>query len=536
MIGQLILKEFQTNSLFKTHGIKRVISIISSIVLLAFFICLEILIYSLIYNKINVYADLNDSFFIVLIFAITILGILGYVPITQKTFFNSESERLIYSTLPLTSYDIILSKGVNLYTKLLIFNLSTSYVFGATYAYIRSSNFTFYIIFFFMMLLLTFLMEGVAFLLVIPFNEFKKLLSKYKILSFIIMIALLLFLVISYSLILNAFINLVRDASLDNLFTASNIEFLNYIAKYLLPISSMTYFSRTLDMSVNFLGSFLIPLFIFSIGTIILNLYIKKYFNSSLAQFNNKKVKSLTYKFTNETNALIRKEIHLALNKNDGIFSYISLIIAEPFLVFSVVSSVNLIFNTGNLNYVLTLFPSIYLTLDTLLILLFLSIINLNSSMSIAKEKNTLLIMKTLPVSYFKQFLIKLSVPSILSFISYLIGLILLVSFKEISVINFFMMILIGASSIISLNISSLYTDLRGKKENNFLVTFIGFIFPIITVGVGTVTIVFIDNEFSELIFFSIILLIQILYMVSLLINIKKRISKLFLRFEGVNL
>ena len=180
MIGQLILKEFQTNSLFKTHGIKRVISIISSIMLLAFFICLEILIYSLIYNKINVYADLNDSFFIVLIFAITILGILGYVPITQKTFFNSESERLIYSTLPLTSYDIILSKGVNLYTKLLIFNLSTSYVFGATYAYIRSSNFTFYIIFFFMMLLLTFLMEGVPFLLVIPFNEFKKLLSKYN--------------------------------------------------------------------------------------------------------------------------------------------------------------------------------------------------------------------------------------------------------------------------------------------------------------------------------------------------------------------
>ena len=350
------------------------------------------------------------------------------------------------------------------------------------------------------------------------------------------MIALLLVLVISYSLILNAFINLVRDASLDNLFTASNIEFLNYIAKYLLPISSMTYFSRTLDMSVNFLGSFLIPLFIFSIGTLILNLYVKKYFNSSLAQFNNKKVKSLTYKFTNETNALIRKEIHLALNKNDGIFSYISLIIAEPFLVFSVVSSVNLIFNTGNLNYVLTLFPSIYLTLDTLLILLFLSIINLNSSMNIAKEKNTLLIMKTLPVSYFKQFLIKLSVPSILSFASYLIGLILLVSFKEISVINFFMMILIGASSIISLNISSLYTDLRGKKVNNFLVTFIGFIFPIITVGVGTVTIVFIDNEFSEFIFFSIILLIQLLYMVSLLINIKKRISKLFLRFEGVNL
>ena len=201
--------------------------------------------------------------------------------------------------------------------------------------------------------------------------------------------------------------------------------------------------------------------------------------------------------------------------------------------MFSVVSAVNLIFNTGNLNYISTLFPAIFLTVDIILIMLFIAIINTTSSMSLTKEKNTLIIMKTLPVSYFKQLLIKISVPTILSFISYLVTILALVIFNEISYIDFAFLILVGALSILLLNLISLYNDLKSKSKSSLMTVIISFIFPLFAVGVGVLLSLLVEAEFETLVFFASIIVLEILVILFFVIKVKSRVTKLFMKYEG---
>ena len=193
----------------------------------------------------------------------------------------------------------------------------------------------------------------------------------------------------------------------------------------------------------------------------------------------------------------------------------------------------NLIFGTGNLNYISTLFPSIFLTVDVILIMLFIAIINTTSSMSLIKEKNTLIIMKTLPVSYFKQLLIKISVPTILSFISFFVSILALVIFNEISLVDFAFLILVGGLSIILLNIIALYSDLKSKNKSSLLTVLISFVFPLFAVALGALLSLLVEAFLETVIFFLSIIALELIVISFFVIKIKSRVTKLFMKYEG---
>ena len=66
MIARLFLKEFKESSFLAKKGMKKIFTLLSSLVLLALFITLEVLLYINIFDKVNVYTDFNDALFIII--------------------------------------------------------------------------------------------------------------------------------------------------------------------------------------------------------------------------------------------------------------------------------------------------------------------------------------------------------------------------------------------------------------------------------------------------------------------------------------
>ena len=533
MIARLFIKEFKQTSFLAKKGVKKIFNLISSLLLLALFIVLEVVLYINIFDKVNVYTGFNDALFIIISFALFIAGIFSLVPITYNAFFKNSKERIILGTSPASTFDIIFAKALNIFFKSLLFTFSTIFALSVAYGVKSEADFLFFVLMFFNSIAIAILLETFAFILVIPFREIRKVISRFKIVSFIVMMIFLIALALLYGFILNLFVNLIRNDDIGSLFTTDNVELMKNVSNYLWPVSSAINLAKVNEVNLNFV---IILSFIIFTGTIAIfafNRYLTNYYQGANVFNKRKKHHIFSVKLTSIEGALIRKEFNLALSNSDGIFSYISLIILEPFLVFSVISAVNLIFNTGNLNYISTLFPAIFLTVDVILIMLFIAIINTTSSMSLTKEKNTLIIMKTLPVSYFKQLLIKISVPTILSFISYLVTILALVIFNEISYIDFAFLILVGALSILLLNLISLYNDLKSKSKSSLMTVLISFIFPLFAVGVGVLLSLLVEAEFETLVFFASIIVLEILVILFFVVKVKSRVTKLFMKYEG---
>ena len=92
MIARLFLKEFKESSFLAKKGMKKIFTLLSSLVLLTLFITLEVLLYINIFDKVNVYTDFNDALFIIIEFALFIVGIFSLVPITYNAFFKNQKE------------------------------------------------------------------------------------------------------------------------------------------------------------------------------------------------------------------------------------------------------------------------------------------------------------------------------------------------------------------------------------------------------------------------------------------------------------
>ncbi len=533
MIDRLFLKEFKESSFLAKKGMKKIFTLLSSLVLLALFITLEVLLYINIFDKVNVYTDFNDALFIIIEFALFIIGMFSLVPLTYNAFFKNQKERIILGTSPASSFDIIFAKALNIFFKSLLFVFSTMFPLMVAYGIKSETDFIFFVLMFFTLLGVGVLIETFAFLLVIPFREIRKIVSRYRIISFIVMMIFLILLALLYGGVLNLFVNLIRNDDIGSLFTVDNVEVMKTVSSFLYPIKNVIELSKVNEVNLNFVIFISFIIFSFVIALFTFNKYLLNYYQGANTFINRKKHKIFSIRLSSIEGALIRKEFNLALSNSDGIFSYISLIILEPFLVFSVISAVNLIFGTGNLNYISTLFPSIFLTVDVILIMLFIAIINTTSSVSLIKEKNTLIIMKTLPVSYFKQLLIKISVPTILSFISFFVSILALVIFNEISLIDFAFLILVGGLSIILLNIIALYSDLKSKNKSSLLTVLISFVFPLFAVSLGALLSLLVEAYLETVIFFLSIIALELIVISFFIIKIKSRVTKLFMKYEG---
>ena len=202
------------------------------------------------------------------------------------------------------------------------------------------------------------------------------------------------------------------------------------------------------------------------------------YYKTSSISKKQKEIKVLSV-----SKALIKKEFIMLFKDNSYIFSYTGLLIMMPFLSFVVINSLNSIIY-DNLRIYAVYFPELINGLNLVLILLFISVINANASLSVSREEKAIQIVKYLPIDPFKQMAIKLIAPISLSSASLLISEIVLISTSTINWYIFLVSLVLGLALIVFTNVFGILVDMHDKNSNikyklSYLTSLISIVYPL---------------------------------------------------------
>lgn len=526
MVLNIFLRELFSSRLFLNKGFKRVYNILFMLLWISILVIFLSYTYNLFYDRLSVFANFNRYFLVILIAIFTILIAIYSVKDINRVYFNNKNEKILLTSRPIDIYSILFGKLLYIYLRIFIYTLFTSFLVLLLYGIKLDYSITYYFYSIINTIFLSLFSLSLSLIFSICFRFIFNLIKRNKIILIIFTIIISFSLAIIYAFLLNLFVNLVRNEGINTLFNTTSINNLINLSSNIYLIYNLINFNLNISKLTNLLISLGIIFSLFFISIICFKLYYTFYLKEN--SNNNKHYLDHQVRLLSPTKALIKKELFLSFNNDDGIFSYLSLILVEPLLIYVVISAIHLIFNTGNLNYIRYLYPNAYLTIDTILIILFISVINSTSSISLEKEKQMLIKIKTLPISPIKQLSIKMFVPYIISSIFYLISLLILVITKEITGLSFLFLLMIGLFILLILNLSSIYTDL--KMKNGFISVLLDFILPIFYVMVSFILSLFID--LNESYYYLIIIGCLIITLIGLLINYKKRIEDGFIKHE----
>ena len=526
MVLNIFLRELYSSRLFLNKGFKRLINILFSILWILILVIFLGYTYNLFYDRLSVFANFNRYFLIILITIFTLLIAIYSIKDINRVYFNNKNEKILLTSRPIDTYSILFGKLLYIYLRIFIYTLFTSFLVLLLYGIKLDYSVTYYFYSIINTIFLSLFSLSLGFIFSIIFRFIFNLIKRNKIILIIFTIIISFSLAIIYAFLLNLFVNLVRNEGINTLFNTTNINNLINLSSNIYPIYNLINFNLNISKLTNLLISLGVIFCLFFIGIICFKLYYSFYLKEN--SNNTKHYLDHQVRLLSPTKALIKKELFLSFNNDDGIFSYISLILVEPLLIYVVISAIHLIFNTGNLNYIRFLYPNAYLTIDTILIILFISVINSSSSIALEKEKQMLIKIKTLPISPVKQLSIKMVVPYCISSLFYLISLLVLVISKEVTGLSFLFLLIIGLLTLIILNLSSIYTDL--KLKNGLISVLLDFILPIFYVMISFVLSLFID--LTEAYYYLIIIACLIITLALLFINYKKRIANGFINHE----
>lgn len=444
--------------------------IISAIIKTLFILCvIGIIVFMLtgILNKIKIYDGANEAFMSFCLEIVSIILILSNTIRANKLFYNHNDISLT-SKYPIKSSSIILSKLIFLFVTYYYTAIIFTYPMLVAYGIISNLSVGFYFIAFLYPLFTFFFDIGIALLLLIPYNFIKKRLKSYFILRFVLYLAAFILFSILYSLVLSVYIELVAGGDLFSLFTKDTINKFQMARMFEIPASPFIGFA--VENELWNLLLILVNLCVFAFGTTLSIIY---YNHSKDLSHRNKPIGSKTkYKSQNSIICLIKKELSI-LSKNDNyIVSFMCLLIIQPFLAYLIIYALNMIFRTGNFAYYISIVPNFIPLLDIFVLILFTLIINQGATNYIQMEEKTITIMKTIPISYKKQILTKVSIPFVLSFISFIVTDIVLLLTNVIKLDTYFVSIVLVGLILFIYDVICLYEELRirsNRKRSYFI-------------------------------------------------------------------
>lgn len=532
MVRTLFKREILSSAFFARKGRRKISLVLSSLLFVGVFVALICFVYYRLYDQLRIYADFNRAFYNFILFFVFVLGIVFALPTMHKTFFGNEKERIILGSRPVSHKSILIAKFLFSLMKNSLFLVVTYLPLSFVFAVQANPSGWFY----FLAILMTPFLGGVltfiGLLLLIPYREASRYIKQYPLLAFVLTIAVSFLLAFVYSLFLGLFVDLIQNSSLDLLFTTARISAMTKMADFLVPTSFLSAILLLEDgMALLYFFVFLVSCSLVSIPLFFL--YLAYYYRKGQIGGRRKDYLSVPVHLDSPTKALVKKELSLVLSRSDGFFSFISLVAVEPFLIYLVVSSINVIFSTGNLTFIQSLFPDFLLLVDSLLILLFLSVINSTSSLTLKKEGRNITTMKTIPISPRRQILIKMSVPFAFSSIAYLIALIVLVSTGEIHWVSFLFLVPVGLVFLGVLSLSTIQLDLK-RKTGDWLSLLVDFLLPVLFLLVSFVmTLIKPLDQSPYLTFYLSLLVLLVLLSTPLVLLFVFRTDRRFLLFEG---
>ena len=342
------------------------------------------------------------------LFIISIMLIIAGVIRAHKLFFNDKDIEQL-SVHPVSNGSIIFSKLIFLFIMHYATSIMFIYPLFVAYGRMESKGLMFYYLGLFYPLL-SFIFEiGVSLIFVYPYWLTKKFLNKHLIIKFVSTLVLLFIGCYLYASVLNIFIEFIAGGSINLLFTTERINKLIAFEKYQVPINFLV------DLFIQKRTIALFPYIAIALGVFIIGATITVFafhYVRNISVFNKHKPKEKEFKFTSVKKALIKKEVTLLTKNSDYTLSFTGLLIVQPFLAYMVIKALNTIFTRGVFAYYISIVPNFIPLIDILILMLFSVIIAQGANQYIQMEKSTIKVMKTIPVKYSTQLIIKFMIPS----------------------------------------------------------------------------------------------------------------------------
>ena len=534
----LFKREFLRPYLNYTTKTRKILSLLATLAWGIIFVVLEMTLYVALYRKLDSFSGFNGAFIVLADMIILLLVCLVLTPATERMFFRSEQDRLILGHRPVKRFDILFSKITYLYVRSLIYCGATFLALSLAYGILSGQNGSFYPLIILGWIFVSAAVGLLVLLFSILYSLVRTQVQREAIVVFLVTIGLAFLLCWAYSLLLDLFISLIRNSDLNQLFTTERIQLIIRISGYLAPVTNLVDIARLADPGKNFgifIGIFLALTLVCFAG---FTSYYFHYLGHPRKLLSKGRFRGYG-KTCSPTRSLVNKEMVLALGKGDGVCSYVTLIAIQPLLIYMVLSSVNIIFTTDNLNYIFTLYPQIIATVDSLLFLLFVSVINTASSATLNAERNTLPLIKSFPITPRKQLLIKMLVPYILGSVSLLATCLCLWVFDVFTIGQTLLVLLAGLLAVLTLNLVYAFSDLKRRSPNGAINTLVSFIVPVLITAVAASLTILVkgskDLNFSttNAVLFSFVSIIYLIITIVVGTLFFLRIDKEFLRFQG---
>lgn len=525
----LLAKDFKLLFGKDTSLSKRIISVLVTILFVGAFVGIEVFLYTTILQKIGNTKNAPMAFTCLFLFVISIVIIVSSLVSANKLFFNEKDIEQL-SVHPVDEMSIIFSKLIFLFLTHYAISFVTSFPLFVSYGVIYEKTMMFYYLGVIYPVFTFFFEVGVALIFVYPFWVLKNYLNKHIIIRFIVIAVVLFAFCFVYTYVLNLFIEIVVGGSFNSIL--AQVPKLVEFQKWEFPTNFIV--QALFNDQKRYLFPFIaIGIGVFMFGCTIAIFAFNYVRNISISKNNKQRVKPL--KLSNITVALIKKEFKMLTKNSDYSFSFLGLLVVQPLLAFLVIKAINTIFTTGVFAYYISAVPNFLPLLDVLILMFFTVIINQGACTYIQMEKRTIKVMKTIPVSFKKQLLIKVSIPFILSFGSFFITIMVLVISGVISFITFIFAFLLVGILLLIFEIVSLKEELsirNHKPRSNFLSNLYSYLIPIIYFGVTAVLSYF---GVALVISYLIGLVVLIGILIPYVIYIKNNMNSLFMDLDVIN-
>lgn len=527
----LLVKDFKL--LFgKQQGFaRRILKILFSIFFIACFVGIEVFLFITILKKIGNIHQATTAFVTIFLTIISVVIIFSNLINAYKLFFNEKDIEQL-SVHPVSNSAIICSKLIFLFLTHYMTCFIVAYPIFVAYGQLQNLPIKFYYFGLFYPII-TFMFEaGIALLFVYPFYIAKKWLKKHLLFKFIFNVVLLFIGCYFYSKVLNMFIEIIAGNNFNSLLNDQNIGLIIQLKKYIFPINLLTdvFFAKATS---NLPPALCISLGIFMLGVTISIFAFNYVRNINYTKTN--KPKDIKIKTHSVIQSLFKKELIILFRNAEYTFSFTTLLLVQPFLAFLVIKALNTIFTTGVFSYYISVVPNFIPLMNVLILMLFSTIIAQGANTYIQNEKNTIKLMKTIPVNSNIQLLVKISIPFLMSFISLLITILVLLFTKNISFTTFVFGTLIVTILLIIFDLISLNEELNirnHKPRSTFISNVITYAVPLVYFFVTAVLSYF---GLKLLVAFIIGLLVVIIIGVPFVIHLKKHSESLFMDLDVIN-
>lgn len=399
--------------------------------------------FSDVYLNVKIYGETNygqraQEMLTILYGIIFVILIVSGVVQIDKSLFRGD-ENLLFSAMPITDISLYFSRIISVYIRQLLVSMAFVFTVNVTFAVKLQQDVWYYFASLLVTLFLPFLSISVASFLVLPLRKILLFLRERFTLSFIMLNVVVAIFVVGYCFLLRGVEQVLIGEDIRYFFDEKRMNDIINFTTHAYPVCWLAGMTLGKNFVVNLLASIGL-----TVGCIMVCVFVTKLlFNNAMQKrtdsvnFNRKHVELKKQK--SPTYALLKKELLIIFRTPDYAFSYLSVALIMPLIIFFSVSL------TADM---VTSLVGVDTSLELALILtvLFVSLTNTFCATGINRDRGMFYSIKAMPLSGRKVMLAKVLSAMIIALLSNVANAIVLGATGYLDVGGVFLVLFVGVA------------------------------------------------------------------------------------------